>query len=401
MRKEKKYWLILEPYSYFQITGDDLMIANTISNKVLVFRNKPKLVSFFFSRCQLIRQEDLNNNEVCDFINKIKANEMGDIMDTHYSNDLPVSIMPKLNFRIDVLKESIKNYQFWPWECTIYLTSKCDHNCNICHSAYKQFKYCTSLKQDSELNIAQIYNFLNVIYENNKPAVINIIGGNVLNYKYLSPLLEKLKELPATKKFFINYKHVNDRINDFTGFFIKQNSVFVILVEMPADVKNLTNVKNILKSRQILHLYQFVIKSSDDFETVEKTIADQNIENYSISPFYDGTNMSFFEDEIFRDEEDIQSTVPSLSEIYLKGEINSSEINSLTILSNGSIYSNINGSEIGNISTFKMSMMPYNNNNWGTLRNRLNTCRDCIYNVLCPPISNYEYAIGRNNLCLI
>ncbi|MBE9468407.1 MAG: hypothetical protein IMY72_08845 [Bacteroidetes bacterium] len=37
--------------------------------------------------------------------------------------------------------------------------------------------------------------------------------------------------------------------------------------------------------------------------------------------------------------------------------------------------------------------------NWFKLRTNTKPCCNCLYNTLCPPISNYEYALGKYNLC--
>ena len=41
----------------------------------------------------------------------------------------------------------------------------------------------------------------------------------------------------------------------------------------------------------------------------------------------------------------------------------------------------------------------HNGKGWFKVRKHLTPCKGCIYNQICPPISNYEYALSRNNLC--
>ncbi len=36
---------------------------------------------------------------------------------------------------------------------------------------------------------------------------------------------------------------------------------------------------------------------------------------------------------------------------------------------------------------------------WLRARKNAIPCKNCVYNSICPPVSNYEYVIGRNNLC--
>ena len=74
-------------------------------------------------------------------------------------------------------------------------------------------------------------------------------------------------------------------------------------------------------------------------------------------------------------------------------------------MSDGNIYSNLNEKAIGNIKNMDLSKAIYKEisvgKGWWKTRANVVPCKNCLYKFICPPISNYEYAIGRYNLCKI
>ncbi len=43
----------------------------------------------------------------------------------------------------------------------------------------------------------------------------------------------------------------------------------------------------------------------------------------------------------------------------------------------------------------------YRGKSWRRIRKKVEPCKKCTFEALCPPLSNYEYALGANNLCHI
>ena len=78
----------------------------------------------------------------------------------------------------------------------------------------------------------------------------------------------------------------------------------------------------------------------------------------------------------------------------------------LTFLPNGNCYTNINSKPIGNIykkSIYKLIhyCLIQRDKDWLLTRNKVEPCKNCLFNALCPPISNYERVIKQYNLCTI
>jgi pseudo-rSAM protein len=91
--------------------------------------------------------------------------------------------------------------------------------------------------------------------------------------------------------------------------------------------------------------------------------------------------------------------------IFARSKINPRAFGTLYILNNGSILANPSLPPIGNIHTIDiyeaiLSEM-HGGKTWIGPRNRVIPCKNCVFNCLCPPLSNYESVFARNNLCHI
>jgi pseudo-rSAM protein len=108
---------------------------------------------------------------------------------------------------------------------------------------------------------------------------------------------------------------------------------------------------------------------------------------------------------VFVDKEDLQEAKPTCREIYARQLVNPLHFGTLTVLSNGHIHANINVSRLGILNHDSIYEVVYKEmyrgNSWRRIRKRVEPCKRCTFEALCPPLSNYEYAFGRNNLCHI
>ncbi len=71
---------------------------------------------------------------------------------------------------------------------------------------------------------------------------------------------------------------------------------------------------------------------------------------------------------------------------------------------NGDLYANINLPKLGNINLDSIENMLLSELksglSWRMIRN-VQPCNDCIYKILCPPPSNYDFAHNKVDLCLL
>jgi pseudo-rSAM protein len=122
-------------------------------------------------------------------------------------------------------------------------------------------------------------------------------------------------------------------------------------------------------------------------------------------PFYNGQNLAFFEQAVFVDRQSLSAARPSLQEIHSRQVMNPFHFGNLTLLSNGDIHAGINDPPLGQISQDSIYDLVFQEvsrgRTWRRTRKQVMPCGECIYAGLCPPLSNYEPALGRNNLCHI
>jgi pseudo-rSAM protein len=86
-------------------------------------------------------------------------------------------------------------------------------------------------------------------------------------------------------------------------------------------------------------------------------------------------------------------------------KMNPSNFGKLIVNTNGDCYANINAAKLGNIYRDTLYEIIYKETrmgkSWRRVRSRVEPCKRCLYALLCPPLSNYEYVINRNNLCKV
>jgi pseudo-rSAM protein len=118
---------------------------------------------------------------------------------------------------------------------------------------------------------------------------------------------------------------------------------------------------------------------------------------------YEKFELDVFNKNIFNTLEDIFEAKPSQKDIFIRQAINQLNFGKLFILPDGSVYSNLNAPKLGTLQKHSLYDLIqkelYKQKNWFKLRKNDKPCKGCVYNLLCPPISTYEYVIGKYNLC--
>ena len=91
-----------------------------------------------------------------------------------------------------------------------------------------------------------------------------------------------------------------------------------------------------------------------------------------------------------------------IKDFFNRQSMNLYDFGKINIVSNGDVYANLNHPSIGNIyidNIYEIVQKEIDEGlSWLRIRNQA-PCKDCAYQWLCPPPSNYEIIIGRPNLC--
>jgi pseudo-rSAM protein len=408
-------WIYIEPFVHISLTEDKALLYNTLNGKALEYKKNEKsydLIKQLNDDKNLlvlgITKSDFTESEIKKFIRQIKNNFMGDVINSLSETQKPIQIKPIFNIQKDIktMKESeegsigtriMQNIT----DVTININNSCNLNCKNCIDAFKQFYSCSKYKRsNTELNIRSVKKILDNL-SGSSLKIIHINGGNILIYSKFEELIDLLDTHGIIAKLHIHYRNILD--NNKISYLTNKNVVFEILVDTPIDINVLECVKMLLGNKNIKACYTFVIKNELDYIEVENSFMKLRIENFLIQPYYDGFNLSFFKRNVFINKKDIFDSKPSMGEIYARQVINSIYFGKLIIMCNGNIYANLNGKIIRNIelnSLFEVAQKEMNEGeSWRKTRADVKPCKYCLYRFLCPPISNYEYSIGRFNLC--
>ena len=401
----KKQWLCLENWVYVAIHPNQLMLYNTQTGQYIISEAKVAftIVEKMHERKKLgvvlYENEWFNNISARQFIENAVAKNIFTYESYMSDNEKPIRLMPVLNIQKNAERlkreydtsvgEKSLHYLI---DLTLYVNNHCNLNCIHCSQSYKQFSCCFKHNNRSELNLEQLTKIASHI-KFIPLERINIIGGNLFSYHLLDNLLGIFNEKKSRINLWSHYK--NFQIS-------KHDVIWNIIVDFPFDNQLFSNLYlPDIKETAIIH---FIVQNEDEIILAEKTIEKFNIQNNEIHPFYNGNNDDFFNSCVFLNKEDIFENVVKQRQIFCNQALNSNFFGHLTILPNGDVFSNINTPILGNINektileliTEEMDK----NYSWRKIRNE-KPCNLCLFQYLCPPISNYEMIFNRTNLCTI
>ena len=407
----KEYWFFLETYVFLWYNNEEILVYNTLSGKGFVYKKTEELgqiVKRLADKanlyCTIIKENDFENQSIKDFVSSIRENFCGEIFDKSIHQKKPLVIIPELNineefFRSDETEKKIDNSlklhaEKNLLELTIFLTGQCNLNCYLCNSIYKQIPWCC--KNESVLPIESLLQLLS----QTKFTSLNYVrffGGNIFQYPHWDKLIASIKGYSFIKSFYTDYRLLTYVKNQLEIF---ENEGF--LLNIFVDISALKNeiAKEINYNKNFNYIFRAT--SMEEYEFASEIIEKQSLKS-KILPFYNGENLSFFEENIFQNLNEILNTPWGKNEIFANKVLNTNHFGKLIISSNGDIFSNINNEPIGNIESDDIKDIVTKElkqgESWFSTRDKVVPCNNCLYRYLCPSLSNYETTIGKANLC--
>ena len=382
MKSEKytrDYWFTIESYVFIGITTKKVLLYNTLDGATLESENTGviellhEVIEEKNCGVVLLKSERYAQRDIHLFIQDLREKFMGDIIDVALSNGRPIQLFPYFN----------------------YLNK---------HEIYKKLNsamYKNVLENLSEINI-----YLDITTDLEKliPFLLSIPGtikynliGNITDVTNYKELLSFLSQEPSKNLLSCSYTNVRflpKNLND--KFSIR------ILVNLPIDAQQWNNSREILLDQSLSFEYLFDVSSEEDCLQTEILIDKFQIDKYRLNPVYTGSNIHFFEKNIFLFKEEILATPMTIKDIFSHQSMNLFDFGKINIMPNGDIYANTNHPLLGNISKQSIDEIVYKEieegKSWFRIRNQA-PCNVCVYQWLCPPPSNYEILIGRYNLC--
>jgi pseudo-rSAM protein len=415
MKNKKGYWLYFEPYVHISLKKTSALLYNTINGervKVL----KPGLLKLVYATQHYMNQGVVflphilyEEIAVLNFVHEIREKFIGDIIDISLMPEKPIQFIPIPNLlrgtvkpksvREDLMREDILSYFHF---LTLQINNQCDWLCLTGLHVYKQNFNCYCCNR-SKGNIEMAVTQIEKIYEQIKTLPLKriyITGGNIAHHSHFREILQIFNDLKFKCSLGFHYLNFPDEnlLKKLEGYKLE------IFVNPPYQTAQSEKIIHILKNKKIEYLLRFRVTSEDDFELFNSLFAPMLPENtFTTEPYYTGENLDFFRNFVFMNESDIFEEPISLRTIFANSILNSNFFGHIYIDCTGNAKSNPNSKHLlGNISTDTFYQLIANelvhNYSWKNTRTK-SPCKKCVYQFLCPPPSNYEYALNCNNLC--
>ena len=421
-KNNKKYWFSIEPYVHISLKKNSLLIYNTLSGKSLEyhFRNAGEAkIPGLFKKLQANKNLqvisltglDLLDPVIFGIVKDTQKYYMSELIDTECSKGKPVQMKPVVTIIKDIDKlenefnrsggEDIMGYLT---ELSLVINNTCSQNCSICKAGYRQFPCCTSGKNNNRIlepgKIRNLFTLLTVSSLRN----INILGGDIFAYPKFEELAMMLNSIRVNKTIYnhyLNFQADSEKLQSLTP----GSSLIKSLVTYPIDQGSLKSVQETISQLPFPYEFIFIIQDGREYAQAEEVVNTMQTQAYSYQPFFSGKNLEFFKENVFIGKDEILASKPLMRDIYINTVVNKLDFGRLTVFNNGDIYANVNEPKLGILGKTSVHEILYKEivqgKSWRKVRRNVKPCKSCIFQSLCPPLSNYNYAIGKNNLCHI
>jgi pseudo-rSAM protein len=406
-------WLILSPEVYVNESNGCVFLYNTSTGNRIETDDVEHLAIIQKLHlkhnlgCIELLKEYKNNPDIMAWIEHAVEKRILHIETRERYPQKPVVLMPVLNLRVDVNKYGREDVAHIGNEILInlsqiylYLNADCSLNCVGCQEYYKQAIFCKCNKDLTKMNNLHPKIIDQLLHELKYSMVgtVNILGGDISKYEYINELDEVLNKYDFEFRFWCHYKNLNN-IEQWVSRINKYH--IEILVNFPLEDNVLVDhLPEMVRERYTFH---FLIENEIHFEKVENMIAN-GVEHVRIIPYFNGTNNKFLEDYVFVRTEDLFKETIEQRVIFRNQKLNANYFGVLNVMENGDVYANVNKAHLGNLHADSILKIIYDEmlsiSSWRDIRS-MKPCSECLYQFVCPPPSNYEYAIGKYNLCHI
>lgn len=366
---------------HFNITG-------SIEKLCLAFEDYDNLYSASFDTDSL-------DKETLSFIEEVITRGFG-ILSSYDS--LNISLPPKLNIQYDIKRlEHVPDREIGEFvleylsTLTIYVGGKC------CDKQYfKQVIY--PVCSDERLDMETIIIFLDKVWT---PSLqrINLIVSDVNNQEYIQ--IEPFLKYKEHIVFYFLYTNLDE--TNMPYILAKAGYLIRFICEYPNDKQVALDIAKSMKEIQQMLLpigYDLIVRNNYEYQSWNELVDKLQLKDYSIISIYDD-NSEFFDCNVFLSETDIKQIRISRREVFAHQAINIEAFGNLTIMPDGQIYSDVTAPSLGSIddSIYEIIIRELQENYaWRKIRDS-ETCKNCIYQWLCPSPSSYERVAGKETVC--
>jgi len=408
-----KHFFYIESYVYSILLDKKLLLYNTFSYSSLVFEfTSTKILDiireiFLIGSGRIIEINDLlnSNPEFVDFVGKCKYLLMGDLIQCDIA-PFVLDFKPKINSdnrKLDIngnweslnIRNSLQELNF-----VINNPKTLCENDSLLENGIKQILFpCCVLRNNENVLMSNIEKYLKGI-DISRFTQISVIG-DIFQLNDYESFIYFFKN--NNIKISLYYKDLSENYFSKISNLDIENIGILIWVDQIVDFNQIEQLINFGIQAKIPTSFMFVISDENELQYVENKLSNMTI-NFSVVPFYKKTNLAFFEEYVYNDKSVILNQELKDRNLVSRMYINQLYYGKLFIFPNGDIHSNPNLNKLGNLNSgFLIDVLKQVNldaqEGWLMTRNKVSPCDDCVYQFLCGPVSNYEYSIGKMNLC--
>jgi len=402
--EKKQDLLIIYPYSYISLIKQDYILYNTISGEYikgnnLRLANIIKKISSSNSQWLYNTSTQEMDADVQNFILEIKEKNIGDYI-TNFTGEKPIQFYPLKNIQHDIkrYKNDISNRRGdnvarYLHELSIYINNQCTQKCHRCNQVYKQYLFCHKEKEDITLNLKALSAFIG---KTALPTLyrLNILGGNIWEYPQLKELQQVLSTLNVDTYYYTHISNFNLELIDLNIY-----KHIVVLVNIREYQEAYKKAFHTLENIE----YNFFITNEAELNIAYNLIKKYQLIHHQIRPIYTKDNYNFFKEFVFINEEDIFERTHTFQDIFRNDTLNCNYFGKMTISANGDVFADVNKKAIGDIYHNSISELIWKElgtgKSWLRTRKQQKPCNKCILREFCPPTSNIEVALRKNDLC--
>lgn len=401
INKEKR--LVLESDTFLWRKGNQALFYNATSHQSYLF-TATNLISTYCDKIAdinnlysiAIEEKDLEDKALNDWIQEIAGRKLGAFIEKTEEEPYIIGFPPLLNLQSDVDRLEAEEgrdagefaAQNWN-EFSIYLGGKSDFP-----DLHKQVPY--PVNDDKVLNFHDLQAFF-CSADNSYLNTINVIG-DLFSYPSRHELTDLLYSIPAKKNFYMTASCACRAIEQIEQFDFPAYELFVFYERE----ETATTLHQALTQRSIPFHWVYLISSEEQYAELEELEKRYGRENLEVHPIYTGTNLPFFEDNVYIEEEDLAHSSYDKQDVFAHQVMNTNFWGRLAVLPGGDIYSNLNRPPIGTLMSPVYDLITdemKSRRAWRWIRDDISSCKDCLYRYLCPSPSNYELIMGKTNLC--
>ncbi|MDD4604218.1 MAG: TIGR04150 pseudo-rSAM protein [Bacteroidales bacterium] len=403
MKNKEFHWLSIEPYVHGVVKTNRALLYNTLNKKYLIIHDQPdittlisKLLDTNNGRVIKLSSSLLQKTTIKKFIESFRKKYMGDLYSSEWSSGKPFIFAPN-----PIIKESTFQLQDFLHEVTIHLDSGPNPKMKPWKNAYYQFPFPQiddTKKKEMDFKLLESL----IVQLSPLPiATIHLVGNEVFNYSFWIPLMEMIKNKQFRLKIHSPLSHLEDENLIYSG----KHTQVSLLITLPINMIDLRKIEALAQNQvdQSEIEFNFVVQTPEEVATVSEIMKTFKLKNSFFKPYFNGSNLDFFESMVFMNPTDILSSRPGQKQILSRYLLNENDFGRLTVLPDGELFANVNDPRIGILTDTNLADLVKKEwkegSSWRRIRINQSPCNHCIYQFLCPPVSNYELYLKKFNFC--